>query len=84
MVSTEYPPMQGGVGRYTYNLTKELRKIGFDVHVACNHLGSGDFSGLSPANTENSDVLLKIVDRLDLNLVNFKYENGCSARNLNL
>ena len=23
MVSTEYPPMQGGVGRYTLNLTKK-------------------------------------------------------------
>ena len=76
MVSTEYPPMQGGVGRYTYNLTKELRKIGFDVHVACNHLGSGDFSGLSPANTENSDVLLKIVDKIKPDLVHIQYEHG--------
>ena len=68
--------MQGGVGRYTYNLTKELRKIGFDVHVACNHLGSGDFSGLSPTNTENSDVLLKIVDKIKPDLVHIQYEHG--------
>jgi len=32
MVSTKYPPMQGGIGRYTFNLTKE-RKIGFEVFV---------------------------------------------------
>lgn len=25
MVSTEYPPMYGGVGRYTANLTRELK-----------------------------------------------------------
>ena len=28
MVSTEYPPMNGGVGRYTSNLTRELNKFG--------------------------------------------------------
>jgi hypothetical protein len=33
MVSTEYPPMQGGVGRYTFNLTKALRKF---QHIARN------------------------------------------------
>jgi glycosyltransferase involved in cell wall biosynthesis len=35
MVSTEYPPMMGGVGRYTYNLTKGLRKLGLGIHVVC-------------------------------------------------
>jgi hypothetical protein len=28
MVYTEYPPMQGGIGRYTYNLVKSLRSKG--------------------------------------------------------
>jgi hypothetical protein len=28
MVCTEYPPMQGGIGRYTYNLVKSLRSKG--------------------------------------------------------
>ena len=35
MVSTEYPPMKGGVGRYTYNLTKALRRLGLEVCVVC-------------------------------------------------
>jgi hypothetical protein len=59
MVSTEYPPMPGGVGRYTANLTRELRKLGFDVYVVCNDMGKGEFSGLSPTNAKNSDVLLE-------------------------
>ena len=51
MVSTEYPPMQGGVGRYTSNLTRELKKIGYDVYVVCNEKGDGQFFGLSPDNS---------------------------------
>jgi glycosyltransferase involved in cell wall biosynthesis len=39
MVSTEYPPMPGGVGRYTANLTIELRKAGLDVYVVCDEKG---------------------------------------------
>ena len=48
MVSTEYPPIPGGVGRYTFNLTKALRKIGIEILVVCNDKGNGDFYGLSP------------------------------------
>jgi hypothetical protein len=36
MVSTEYPPMPGGVGRYTANLTESLKRIDVDMHVASN------------------------------------------------
>ena len=71
MVSTEYPPMPGGVGRYTSNLTSELRKLGFDVYVACNDMGKGDFSGLSPTNIKNSDVLLEIVDKIKPDMVTY-------------
>jgi len=35
MVSPEYPPINGGVGRYTYNLVNELKRQGLDVYVAC-------------------------------------------------
>lgn len=42
MVSTEYPPMHGGVGRYTFNLVRELRKKGLNVLVVCNKEGDGD------------------------------------------
>ena len=76
MVSTEYPPMQGGVGRYTFNLTKELRKIGLEVFVACNEEGGGQFFGLSPTNINNSDVLLRIVKEIRPDIVHVQYEPG--------
>jgi hypothetical protein len=44
MVSTEYPPMKGGIGRYTFNLVKALRNLGLNVYVASNEAGKGDFS----------------------------------------
>ena len=53
MVSTEYPPMNGGVGRYTANLTRELNKLGLQVQVLSNEHGRGDFFGLSPKNIKN-------------------------------
>ena len=28
MISPEYPPINGGVGRYTYNLVQELNRTG--------------------------------------------------------
>ena len=57
MVSTKYPSMQGAVGRYTFNLTKE-RKIGLDLkYLLCNREGDGEFSDLSLDNPENSSVL---------------------------
>jgi glycosyltransferase involved in cell wall biosynthesis len=76
MVSTEYPPMQGGVGRYTFNLTEELRRIGLDVRIACNEKGSGQFFGLSPNNPHNSDVLLRIVEEMCPDIVHVQYEPG--------
>ncbi|MFZ0514307.1 MAG: glycosyltransferase, partial [Candidatus Nitrosopolaris sp.] len=76
MVSTEYPPMQGGVGRYTFNLTKELRRIGLQVYVACNEKGGGQFFGLSPTNIHNSDVLLHIVNETRPDIVHVQYEPG--------
>jgi glycosyltransferase involved in cell wall biosynthesis len=76
MVSTEYPPMPGGVGRYTAILTRELRKLGFDVYVACNDKGKGEFSGISPGNVKNSDVLLEIVDKIKPDVVHIQFEPG--------
>ncbi|MGB8101450.1 MAG: hypothetical protein WCE96_07210 [Nitrososphaeraceae archaeon] len=76
MVSTEYPPLRGGVGRYTFNLVRQLRKKGLNVLVASNEEGDGDFFGLTPANNENYRVLLKIVDEIQLILFIFKYEHG--------
>lgn len=76
MVSTEYPPMKGGVGRYTFNLTRALRKLDFEVNVVSNKEGNGEFSGLSPKNPENSSILLEIVKRTKPDLVHVQYEHG--------
>ena len=76
MVSTEYPPMQGGVGRYTFNLTRELRKIGYEVYVICNQKGDGQFSGLSPNNPNNSEVLLKTIDDVKPDIIHVQFEHG--------
>lgn len=76
MVSVEYPPIRGGIGRYTYNLTKNLMKLGCEVYIACNEKGHGQFGGLSPRNVHNSDVLLKIIDKLHPDIVHIQYEHG--------
>ena len=39
MVSTEYPPIPGGVGRYAKNLTEGLKVSGMKVSVLCNEKG---------------------------------------------
>ena len=76
MVSTEYPPMQGGVGRYTSNVTRELRKIGYEVHVACNEKGDGQFFGLSPDNSNNSNVIFEIIDEIQPDIIHVQFEHG--------
>ena len=74
MVSTEYPPMQGGVGRICKNLVNSLRKEGLELLVICNERGEGDFSGLSPYNTNNADVLLRISK--DSNLISYMFNTN--------
>src|SRR5918911_1323048 len=76
MVSIEYPPMKGGIGRYTSNLVKALQNSGMEVHIVCNEAGKGDFSGLSPTNKQNSEVLLKIVNEINPDIVHIQFEPG--------
>jgi glycosyltransferase involved in cell wall biosynthesis len=76
MISTEYPPMQGGVGRYSKKLVDSLRSEGVQVFVVCNEDGKGDFNGISPNNQDNSKVLLKIVDEIEPDVVHVQYEQG--------
>jgi glycosyltransferase involved in cell wall biosynthesis len=76
MVSTEYPPMQGGVGRYTAKLIGSLRKAGLEVYVVCNEKGKGDYYGLSPYNKHNSDVISKAVRDSKADIVHIQYEPG--------
>ena len=76
MISTEYPPMQGGVGRYCKKLVDSLRSEGVQVFVVCNEDGNGDFNGISPDNQDNSKVLLKIVKEVEPDVVHVQYEPG--------
>jgi glycosyltransferase involved in cell wall biosynthesis len=76
MVSTEYHPMYGGVGRYTANLTRELKKLGLQVQVLSNENGDGDFFGISPNNTKNYSVLLKLVNEAKPDIVHIQFEHG--------
>jgi len=68
--------MQGGVGRYCKNLVNSLRNEDLEVLVVCNELGEGDFSGISPYNTNNSEVLLRLVKEVEPDLVHVQYEQG--------
>jgi hypothetical protein len=54
MISTEYPPMHGGVGRYCKKLVDSLRSEGMHVFVVCNEDGNGDYFGISPNNKNNT------------------------------
>ena len=76
MVSIEYPPMPGGIGRYTANLTNALSKLGLEVYVVCDEKGAGNYSGIYPNNPHNSDVLLKIVNDLKPDVVHVQFEPG--------
>jgi glycosyltransferase involved in cell wall biosynthesis len=79
MVSTEYPPMRGGVGRYSSKLVQALRKSGdgIEVDVVCNEDGNGEYGGISPCNERNSDVLLKIVEEESRpDVVHVQFEPG--------
>ena len=78
MVSTEYPPMRGGVGRYASKLVEALRRTGrIEVEVVCNEDGDGEFAGISPTNERNSDILLKIVEEESRpDIVHVQFEPG--------
>jgi glycosyltransferase involved in cell wall biosynthesis len=58
MVSPEYPPISGGVGRYTSNLVKALRKLDCEVLILSDEKGDGDYKGISPSNADNSKFLI--------------------------
>jgi len=76
MISTEYPPMQGGVGGYCKKLVDSLRREGVQVFVVCNEDGNGDYNGISPKNQYNSKVLLNIVKEVEPDVVHVQYEHG--------
>lgn len=76
MVSTEFPPIPGGVGRYTKNLTDGLKRQGVKVSVLCNEKGEGDYIGIDPKNENNSKIILNVIDEYDPDLVHIQLEHG--------
>ena len=76
MVSTEYPPMKGGVAHYCQKLVGSLRNEGLEVAVVCNEHGNGDLTGISPYNRHNSDLLIKTVKEFKPDVVHVQYEQG--------
>jgi glycosyltransferase involved in cell wall biosynthesis len=83
MVSTEYPPMQGGVGRYTFNLVKALRSFNIQVYVCSGNEGEGEYKGLYPYNIDNSNILLKVLEKIDPDIVHIQMEHGLYGLRLN-
>jgi glycosyltransferase involved in cell wall biosynthesis len=76
MVSPEYPPMSGGVGRYTSNLVNAIRKLDCEVLVLSDEKGDGDYKGISPSNVDNSNIILKVVDDVKPDIVHIQFEPG--------
>lgn len=85
MVSTEYPPMHGGVGRYTENLVKSLLMKGLEVSVVSDSHGAGRYRGLSPYNGKNlnSNVLTTLVKKVMPDIVHVQHEHGLYYYNQN-
>lgn len=76
MVSPEYPPISGGVGRYTSNLVNALSKLDCEVLVLSDEKGNGDYRGISPSNVDNSNIILKVVDDVKPDIVHIQFEPG--------
>lgn len=82
MVSTEYPPMKGGVGRYCKKLVDSLRKKDVEILVVSNEHGEGELNGISPYNVDNSQVFLRLVNEIKPDLVHIQYEQGMYGMHL--
>ncbi|MDQ3835633.1 MAG: glycosyltransferase [Thermoproteota archaeon] len=91
VVSGEYPPMKGGVGRYTKNLAEALARrpdIEVSIAVGIRLDSSADVIRDSEKNVTvfgniirkgdkgNSGRLLKIVSEIKPDIVNIQYERG--------
>lgn len=84
LVSPEFPPMSGGIGRYTYNLKKNLIEMGLTVQVVCDRRGDGEFSGIAQHNARNSEILLELVDKIKPDVVHVQYEPGLYGLKLDM
>jgi glycosyltransferase involved in cell wall biosynthesis len=84
LVSTEYPPMAGGVGRYTSHLKEKLVEMGLMVQVVCDKRGDGEITGIAQHNPRNSEILLELVKRLEPDIVHVQYEPGLYGLSLDI
>ena len=84
LVSPEYPPMVGGVGRYTFHLKEKMVELGYRVHVVCDKRGNGEFSGITQQNPRNSEILLELVERINPDVVHIQYEPGLYGLRLDM
>jgi glycosyltransferase involved in cell wall biosynthesis len=92
VVSGEYPPMKGGVGRYTKNLVHALAKkpdvevsvaVGADAAALTSDPGQGTDNVIATyrgivrkGDKRNSDRILQIVSEIKPDVVNIQYERG--------
>jgi glycosyltransferase involved in cell wall biosynthesis len=76
MVCTEYPPMQGGIGRYTYNLVKSLGAYNVKINVLSSQEGNGNFKGISPFVENNWEIIYDLVQKLKPDIVHIQHEQG--------
>ncbi len=78
MVTGQYPPLQGGVGRYTKNLVDALKKQ-IDVVVATDKNASETldvFCVLSRASPDNSEEILKLEKKVRPDIIHIQYESS--------
>ena len=76
MVSPEYPPISGGVGRYTFNLVSELKKSDCEVLVLCDQKGCGNYRDISPSNKDLSNIILKVAQDVQPDVIHIQFEPG--------
>ncbi len=90
VISGEYPPMKGGVGRYTKNLVHAIAKksdvqvsvaIGADAAVTSDPNQDSNnvtiYRGvIRKGDKRNSDRILQIVSQIKPDVVNIQYERG--------
>jgi glycosyltransferase involved in cell wall biosynthesis len=91
VVSGEYPPMKGGVGRYTKNLVHAIaKKSNVEVFVAISGATAAVTSdptqdsnnvtvyhgAVRKGDKRNSDRILQIVSEIKPDVVNIQYERG--------
>ena len=59
VVSGEYPPMKGGVGRYTKNLVQAIaKKPNVDVSVATSAAATSNAAAIDPSHDSNNNVTI--------------------------